>query len=417
MSMKKFYPIINSEFTWFIIARFLFIAGLRMSPVLLGWKLYEVTGSKLSLGILGLSEVIPAVLLALPAGVVVDKSNKQRLISVCMALYFVLMILLLIVTSNYFTAQMNLMGELSGKRITQWLIYGIVFFTGVIRAYSSPAINAFLAQLVPQESLVRAISVNSMTWLIAAVTGPALAGLLLGFTNITIAFSITCIAIFIAVILFQLIKQKPISWQSGKTKTWDGVKEGLRFVFNQKALLSAISLDMFAVLFGGAVALLPVFAKDILHTGPQGLGLLIAATYLGNFVAIAWLTSRPLKNKQGKTLLYMVAGFGVCILIFAISKNYWLSFAALFVSGLFDGVSVIIRGTIVQLFVPDEMRGRVSSVNSIFVNSSNELGQFESGLAASAMGTVPSVIFGGCMTLLVTIITWIKAPTLRKFEY
>ncbi|HET6768097.1 MAG TPA: MFS transporter [Chitinophagaceae bacterium] len=415
--MRKPKPIINSEFTWFVVARFLFIAGLRMAPVLLGWKLYEVTGSKLSLGILGLSEVIPAILLALPAGVTVDKSNKHRLISICMAMYFLLMIALLIVTSGWFATEITSFGKISARKIIEGLIYTLVFCTGVIRAFSSPAINAFLAQLVPQESLVRAISVNTMTWLIAAVTGPALAGLLLGYTNITVAFSITCIAIFIAVILFQLIKAKPISWQAGKTKTWDGVKEGLNFVFHQKALLSAISLDMFAVLFGGAVALLPVFAKDILHTGPQGLGWLMAATYLGNFIAIAWLTRRPLKNKQGRTLLYMVGGFGLCILIFAISKNFWLSFAALFVSGLFDGVSVIIRGTIVQLFVPDEMRGRVSSVNSIFVNSSNELGQFESGVAASLMGTVPSVIFGGCMTLLVTIVTWIKAPTLRKFEY
>ena len=415
--MKKAYPIINSEFSWFITARFLFIAGLRMTPVLLGWKLYEVTGSKLSLGILGLSEVIPAVLLALPAGVKVDRSNKHRLITICMSIYFFLMVGLLIVTSNWFTIEMNSIGKTRAKQTIQWLIYGLVFCTGVIRAYSSPAINAFLAQLVPSESLIRAVSINSMTWLIAAVTGPALAGLLLGYTNITVAFSITCIAILIAVILFQLIKSKPISWQSGKISTWDGVKEGLRFVWHKKALLSAISLDMFAVLFGGAVALLPVFAKDILHTGPEGLGWLMAATYLGNFVAIAGLTQRPLKNKQGRTLLYMVAGFGLCILLFAISKNFWLSFAALFVSGLFDGVSVIIRGTIVQLFVPDEMRGRVSAVNSIFVNSSNELGQFESGVAASVMGTVPSVIFGGCMTLLITVVSWIKAPALRKFEY
>ena len=409
--------VLNREFTWFVIARFLFIAGLRMTPVLLGWKLYEVTGSKLSLGILGLSEVIPAVLLALPAGVKVDRSNKHRLISICMSVYFFLMAGLLIVTSNWFTTEVNSLGKNTARQITEWLIYGLVFFTGVIRAYSSPAINAFLAQLVPQESLIKAISINSMTWLIAAVTGPALAGLLLGYTNITVAFSITCIAILVAVILFQLIKPKPVSWQSGKISTWEGVKEGLRFVMHKKALLSAISLDMFAVLFGGAVALLPVFAKDILFVGPQGLGWLMAATYLGNFVAIAWLTRSPLKNKQGQTLLYMVAGFGICILIFALSKNFWLSFAALFVSGLFDGVSVIIRGTIVQLFVPDEMRGRVSAVNSIFVNSSNELGQFESGVAASIMGTVPSVIFGGSMTLLITIVTWIKAPTLRKFEY
>ena len=409
--------IINKEFTWFVIARFLFIAGLRMTPLLLGWKLYEVTGSKLSIGIVGLSEVIPAVLLALPAGVQVDKSNKHRLISICMAFYFLLMLGLLIVTSGWFTTEVNVLGKRSASQVTQWLIYGLVFFTGAVRAFSSPAINAFLAQLVPQQSLVRAISINSMTWLIAAVAGPALSGLLMGYTNITVAFTVTCVTIFMALIIFQLIKPKPISWQPGKVKTWHSVKEGLSFVFHQKALLSAISLDMFAVLFGGIVGILPVFAVDILHVGPEKLGWLYSATYLGNFIAIGLLISRPLKNKQGRTLLYTVAGFGVCILIFAVSKNFWLSLTALFISGLFDGVSVIIRGTIVQLFVPDEMRGRVSAVNSIFVNSSNELGQFESGVAASVMGTVPSAIFGGCMTLLVTVVTWIKAPTLRKFEY
>jgi len=407
--MKK--PIIiNQEFTWFIISRILFIAGLRMTPVLLGWKLYEVTGSKLALGILGLSEVIPAVLMALPAGVKVDKSNKHRLISICIALYLLLMIGLLITTSSWFAA-------FSSRSIIEWSIYAIIFGTGIVRAFSSPAFNSFIAQLVPTASLVKAASINSMCWLIAAVAGPAMAGLLLGYAGITIAFIIVCSSIIISLFLFQLIKAKPVSWQPGKTKTWDSVKEGLQFVFNQKAILGALSLDMFAVLFGGAVALLPVFAKDILHIGPQGLGWLIAATYLGNFVAIGWLTYSPLKNKQGKTLFWSVAGFGLCILIFAISKNYWLSFAALFISGLFDGISVIIRGTIVQLFVPDEMRGRVSSVNSIFITSSNELGQFESGVAASVMGTVPSVIFGGTMTLIVTIFTWFKAPVLRKFEY
>ena len=415
--MTKPTPIINTEFTWFLIARFLFIAGLRMTPFLLGWKLYEVTGSSLSIGIVGLSEVIPAVLLALYAGVKVDKSNKHRLISICMALYFLLMVGLLIVTSGWFTSELNSLGKKSAAQITQWLIYGLVFFTGAVRAFSSPAINAFLAQLVPQESLVRAVSLNSMTWLIAAVAGPGLSGLLMGFTNITVAFTVSCIAILAALIIFQLIKPKPISWQPGKVKTWHSVKEGLNFVFHQKALLSAISLDMFAVLFGGITGILPVFAVDILNVGPEETGWLYSATYLGNFIAIALLISRPLKNKQGRTLLYTVAGFGICILIFAISKNFWLSLTVLFISGLFDGVSVIIRGTIVQLFVPDEMRGRVSAVNSIFVNSSNELGQFESGVAATIMGPVPSVIFGGCMTLLVTVVTWIKAPTLRKFEY
>jgi MFS family permease len=407
---KNKYTVINKEFTLFITARILFIAGLRMAPVLLGWRLYEITGSKLSLGILGLSEVIPAIALALPAGVRVDRSNKHKLISICIGIYFLLMLGLLLFTSSWFLQN-------TSRNIAEWCIYAMVFGSGAVRAFSGPAINAFMIQLIPQSSIVRAVSINSMSWLIAAVAGPAIAGLLLGYTNISIAFIIICLAVLAALFTFQFIKPKPISWQQGTNKTWDAVKDGLRFVLKQKALLGAMSLDMFAVLFGGAIALLPVFAKDILHTGPQGLGWLIAATYLGNFIAIAGLTWKPLKNKQGKKLLYSVAGFGICILIFAVSKNFWLSFTALFISGLFDGVSVIIRGTVVQLFVPDDMRGRVSSVNSIFINSSNELGQFESGVAASAMGTVPSVIFGGCMTLLVTIFTWIKAPKLRKFEY
>ncbi len=407
---KKFFPIINKEFTWFIIARILFIAGLRMTPVLLGWRLYELTGSKLALGFLGLAEVIPAISLALPAGVKVDRSNKHRLLSICIAIYFFLMLGLMLITSRPFLGW-------ASPTIVQWGIYSIVFCTGLVRAYTGPAFNSFLAQLVHSEKLVKAVSVNSMIWLIAAVTGPAVAGVMIAYTNITIAFIPVCAMIAIAFVLFMQISPKPISWQPGNNRTWDSVKEGLRFVFTQKALLGAMSLDMLAVLFGGATALLPVFATDILHVGPQWLGWLVAATYMGNFFAIAGLTKYPLKRKQGTTLLYVVAGYGACILIFALSGNVWLSFFALFVSGLFDGVSVIIRGTIVQLFVPDEMRGRVSAVNSIFINSSNELGQFESGVAASAMGTVPSVVFGGCMTLLVVGFTWKKAPGLRKFEY
>ena len=408
--LNRKWLVINREFSWYIITRILFIAGLRMTPVLLGWRLYQITGSKLSLGILGLSEVIPAILLALPAGVRVDKSNKHKLISICISLYFLLMLSLLLITSSWFQ-------ENTSAKVAEWGIYAMVCGTGVVRAYTGAAFNSFMAQLVPSASLVRAVSINSMVWLVAAVAGPALAGVLMGYTNITIAFSLVCLFIFISFFLFQKISPKPISWQPANNKTWDAVKEGLGFVFKQKALLGAMSLDMFAVLFGGATALLPVFAADILHVGPLGLGWLVAATYLGNLIAIAGLTVRPLKTKQGNKLFWSVAGFGACILLFAISKNFWLSFIALFASGLFDGVSVIIRGTIVQLFVPDEMRGRVSSVNSMFINSSNELGQFESGVAASVMGTVPSVLFGGCMTLLVTIITWIKAPVLRKLEY
>ena len=401
--------IINKEFTIFMAARILFIAGLRMVPVLIGWRLYELTGSKLALGMLGLSEVIPAIALALPAGVRVDRSNKHKLLTIAMSLYVLLMIGFAVVTSSW-------MSENYSGKIIEWTIYLLMACTGAVRAYSGAGFNSFLAQLVPTTSLVKAASINSMSWLIAAVIGPSFAGLLMGYTNITIAFIPACLLPATALILFQQITPKPISWQ-GTSKTWEGVKEGLLFVWRQKALMGAMSLDMLAVLFGGAVALLPAFANDILKVGPKGLGWLVAATYLGNFIAIAWLTRHPLKRKQGRTLLWVVAGFGACIAVFALSRNFWLSFFTLLVSGLFDGVSVIIRGTIVQLFVPDEMRGRVSSVNSIFINSSNELGQFESGVAAAAIGMIPSVIFGGCMTILIATATWFKSPTLRKFEY
>jgi MFS family permease len=188
-------------------------------------------------------------------------------------------------------------------------------------------------------------------------------------------------------------------------------------VFSNRDLLGALSLDLFAVLFGGAVAMVPVYAKDILHTGPVGFGWLNAATDIGSILMVIWLTLSPMKRKQGKKLMLAVAGFGACIILFGLSQWYWLSFGALLFSGLFDGISVVVRGNILQLKTPDELRGRVMSVNAMFINSSNEIGQFESGIAARLMGVVPSVVFGGCMTILVAAFTWWKAPTLRKLEY
>jgi MFS family permease len=200
-------------------------------------------------------------------------------------------------------------------------------------------------------------------------------------------------------------------------KTWQSVKEGINYVFKTKELLGAMSLDLFAVLFGGAVALVPIFAKDILQVGPEGFGWLNAAADLGSIIMVTLLTIYPLKRKQGKVLFLVVGGFGACIILFALSSHYWLSFFALMLSGCMDGISVIIRGTILQLKTPPALRGRVMSVSSMFINSSNELGQFESGVAAKLMGTVPSVVFGGCMTIAITVFTWFKAPSLRKMEY
>jgi MFS family permease len=401
--------VINKEFTFLLISRIVFTSGMKMVPVLLGWYLYELTGSKLALGILGLSEVIPAVLLALPAGVRVDSSPKKALILKCLLAYIGIALAFAAVTSE-------LSGSLSSTHKT-FIIYGIVGLTGLVRAYISPSFSAIIAQIVQPDELVKAASLNSMSWLIAAVMGPLLAGFMVGFWQVSFSFILISFLMIITFFIFSQIGEKQISYDKGKSRTWESVKEGVDFVWKQKALLGAMGLDMFAVLFGGAIALLPVFAKDILQLGPQAFGLLMSATYLGNFIAIFFLTKYPLINRQGYKLIYSVAGFGICIIIFALSEVFWLSFLALLVSGLFDGVSVIIRGTIFQLLVPDHMRGRVSSVSSLFVNSSNELGQFESGVAASLLGTVPSVIFGGCMTLLVTAIAWIKTPALKKLEY
>ncbi len=400
--------IINREFTLLLATRVIFTSGMKMVPVLLGWYLYELTGSKLALGVLGLSEVVPAILFALPAGVKVDSSPKRSLILACLAAYVATMAAFWAVTSGSFTNTASFLKN---------AIFVLVGVTGWVRAYISPAFSAILGQVVPGEDLVRAASITSMSWLIAAVIGPAAAGLMIGLMDVSVSFIIVGVMILLAGVIFSRVGEKPISYEKGSTRTWHSVVEGLNFVYNQKALLGAMSLDMFAVLFGGAVALLPVFAKDILNVGPQAFGLLMSATYLGNFLAILYLTRYPLRGGQGRKLLISVAGFGACILVFALSKSFILSFLALFVSGLFDGVSVIIRGTIFQLLVPEQMRGRVSAVSSIFINSSNELGQFESGVAASLLGTVPSVIFGGCMTMLITLAAWLKVPALKKMEY
>jgi MFS family permease len=274
-----------------------------------------------------------------------------------------------------------------------------------------------LAQIVPKSTLQNATTWNQGAWLSASVSGHAAGGLLIaGLGNTGTLIIIVALILFAFVVLLQL-KPKPALNERGEKRTWDSVKEGLRFVFRTKELLGAISLDLFAVLFGGAVAMVPVYARDILKVGPQGFGFLNGASDLGSIIIIIILTFFPIRKQQGRKLFFAVAGFGICIIVFGLSKIFFISFAALMLSGILDGISVVTRGTIMQLKTPDNMRGRVMSVNSMFINSSNELGQFESGVAAKLLGVVPSVVFGGCMTLLVVGITWFKAPSLRKMEY
>ncbi len=397
------------EFRNFILGRFVFIMGLRMMGTLLIWWMYELTHDPFNIGMIGLAEAVPAVLLALYAGYVVDKSDKRKLLLQCVFLFAICASILLATSSNWFQHSFQ-------TRVTVILIYTVIFFTGVIRSFSGPTFSSIIASIVPREMLINASQLSSTSWLIASITGHAVAGFLIAWLHVTGTFVVVVSLIFLGLSFLFRLKSKPPGI-TGEKKTLEAVSEGLNFVFKTKDVLAAISLDLFAVLFGGAVALVPVYAKDILHVGPIGFGWLNAATDIGSIIMVAALTIFPMKKKQGIKLLLAVAGFGACIIVFGLSKWYWLSFAALLFSGVLDGLSVVVRGNIMQLKTPDELRGRVMSVNSMFINSSNEIGQFESGVAAKLMGNVPSVVFGGCMTILVVIITWIKAPSLKKLEY
>jgi len=397
------------EFKNFIIGRCLYIMGIRMTGTVIGWWIYLLTDSKLALGFVGLSEVIPALSLALYAGHYIDINEKRKLLLRCVLAYTFCIFLLIILSASY-----------TNDNLHHWtiaiLICIVIGLTGAIRAFSGPTFSAMISQIVPKESLPSAASISSATWLVASIIGHASAGFLIAFIGINLSFLVVLTLVAVGYFFLHKLSVKPVFVQV-KTKTWQSVKEGLSYVFKTKEILGALSLDLFAVLFGGAVALVPVFAKDILDIGPIGFGWLNAATDIGSIITVTALTIRPLQRQQGRILFFAVAGFGICIILFAISKVFWLSFAALLVSGCMDGVSVIVRSTILQLKTPDELRGRVMSVNSMFINSSNELGQFESGVAAKLMGTVTSVVFGGCMTLAVVVFTWFKAPSLRKMEY
>jgi MFS family permease len=398
------------EYRSFIIGRFLFIMGLRMMSTLVGWWIYELTNLPFAIGIIGLSEVIPAVSLALYAGHVIDLSEKRKLLLTGIALYFVCASLLLLLSTSIVKPHFDNLHIAIG-------IYIIIFCTGVIRSFTGPSFNVMIANIVPKPQLQNAVTWSQGTWLSASVTGHATGGFLIAATGNTGTLIVIVCLIFCAWATMLQLKPKPALNERGEKKTWQSVKEGLKFVIKTKEVLGAMMLDLFAVLFGGAVAMVPVYARDILQVGPKGFGWLNAASDIGSIIIVILLTLFPMRRNQGKKLLFAVTGFGLCIITFAISKIFILSFAALLVSGMLDGISVVVRGTILQLKAPDAIRGRVLSVNSMFINSSNELGQFESGVAAKLMGVIPSVVFGGGMTLLVVIITWFKAPSLRKLEY
>ena len=393
-----------------MLGRFIFIMGLRMTGTVIGWWIYNLTNSPIALGLVGLSEVIPAVSLALYAGHYIDRNENRALLLKCVILYTCCILCFIFLSDDH-----------TLKTTKPWNIATIIFIiigiTGAIRSFSGPVFLALISKIVPRKDLPAATAISSATWLTASIAGHALGGFLIAMLDIHYTFFIILIFVTIGFLLLSKISSKAVFTKIAASTTWQSVKEGIKYVYKTKEIFGALTLDLFAVLFGGAVALIPVFARDILKIGPIGFGWLNSASDIGSIIMVTFLTLFPLKKNQGKILLYTVAGFGVFMIVFALAKVFWLSFIALLISGALDGVSMIVRGTILQLKTPDELRGRVMSVNGMFINSSNELGQFESGIVAKLMGIVPSVIFGGCMTIGVVVTTWIKAPALRKMEY
>lgn len=397
------------EFNIFLLLRFAMVFAWSMQFIIIEWQVYSLTKNPLSLGIIGLMEVIPAISMALFAGHIVDQKEKKGLLFKCILGFSVISFGLFLLTWP------RVVSDVSTQTIL-YSIYFLVFLGGLVRAFLGPTIFSLLALIVPKKEYANAATWSSSVWQISSVLGPAVAGFSITWIGVhwSMCFVLAC-SIFALIALSQ-IATKPILNPKIGEPIMDSLKEGVKFVFNNKTILGALSLDMIAVLFGGAVALLPVFAQDILKVGPEGFGVLRAAPAVGSFLILIVSAYIPFNKNAGMKLLSAIFAFGICIIVFGLSSVFWLSVAALFLSGIFDGISVVIRQTILQLKTPDHMRGRVSAVNSIFVGSSNELGAFESGLTAKLMGTVTAVVFGGSMTLLTVFITGVVSPTFRKLD-
>ena len=397
------------EFNIFLVLRFALVFAWSMQFIVIEWQVYSLTKDPLSLGIIGLMEIIPALSMALFAGHIVDQKEKRNLLAICIALFSFISLGLFLLTWP------RIVSDWSTKTIL-YGIYALVFFGGFLRSFFGPTIFSLIALIVPKKIYPNAATWSSSTWQMASVLGPATAGVLISVIGVHWSLCIVFgLVMFSLIVLFQ-IKKKPILNPKIGEPVMQSLKEGVKFVFKTKAILGAITLDMVAVLFGGAVALLPIFAQDILKVGSEGFGVLRAAPAVGAFLTMLATAYLPISKNAGMKLLGAIFGFGVCIIVFGLSSIFWISVVALFFSGVTDGVSMVIRQTILQIKTPDHMRGRVSSVNSMFVGSSNELGAFESGVTAKLMGTVTAVVFGGTMTLITVLTTGIVSPSFRKLD-
>lgn len=394
----------NPGFVGLLTYRLLALLSYQIVAVTVGWHIYELTRDPLALGLIGLAEVVPYIGCALFAGYAVDHLPRRKLgMTACLGL----------------VATSLLLAAAAAGAVPLWgtlTLYAAIALNGVARAFLGPVYTALFARVLPRARFARGAGVGSVVMQGGLVIGPALGGALVAAGGKTVAYAVAAgLALAAAVAVAALrVTEPPIPLQ--RAPVFRSIGEGLRFVWNQPVVLGAQALDMFSVLFGGAVALLPAFIQEVLHAGPEALGMLRAAPAMGAVLVGVWLARRPPQRHSGRLLLGAVAGFGLSIIGFALSEAMWLSMLMLALSGAFDGVSVVIRSTILQLATPDAMRGRVASINGIFIGSSNELGALESGIAARLLGLVPSVVFGGCMTLAVVAVTAWRVPRLRRLD-
>ncbi len=397
------------EFNIFLLMRFLLVFGWSMQFIVIEWQVYSITKDPLSLGIIGLMEIIPAFSIALFAGHIVDQKEKRNLLALCIATFS------LISLGLYFLTTDSILESWSTNKIL-YGIYGLVFFGGFLRSFFGPTIFSLVALIVPKKIYHNAATWSTSTWKTASVSGALFGGFSISLMGVANTLLLVFVLVILSFIVVFFIKKKPILNTKIGEPIRESLKAGVTFVFQNKPILGALTLDMISVLFGGTVAILSVFAQDILKVGSEGFGILNASISLGSIVTMFITTYIPINKNTGKKLLVAVFIFGLSIIAFGLSSIFWVSILALFISGAADGISMIIRQTILQIKTPDEMRGRVSSVNSMFVGSSNELGAFESGLAAKIMGPIAAVVFGGTMTLLTVGATAIVNPTLRDLD-
>jgi MFS family permease len=392
----------HPDFVLFEIARFLIVAAVEMQAVAVGWQVYDITKRALDLGLVGLAQFLPGILLFLVSGHASDRFERRKVLGACYAGYAVCSGLLLVLAVHSTHAVLS--------------IYLVLILLGVVRSFNGTASRSILPQLVPEEHFSNAVAWNATTFQAATIIGPSFGGVLYAaFRGPSAVYAVAMITAVGALVSAFRIKTRPQTRRREPT-TLKTVFAGLHFIWREKLILGAISLDLFAVLLGGAVALLPVYAREILHTGPWGLGLLRTAPGVGAAAMAVALAHRPLRGRTGPLLLWSVSGFGICTILFGVSRNLVLSLTALICLGAADMISVIIRATLTQLRTPDEMRGRVMAVDMVFIGTSNELGQFESGLTAQWFGTVPAVVLGGVGTLLVIALwAWIF-PDLRRLR-